>query len=170
MTSVVTLMINDVDGFRQNFSLKSRYLLRPVQTKTKCSAGLGVWMSALTKVQTDRWRHRSSCVNNHRKCVDFLGDLKAAWFLCLLAQLCHCIFSLTFAISSTLPLFLSLEPCTQPLTVYGTQHADWWAWPQICRVTKLFVFLLLSDSWLLSRLMLLKLPPNVGFNDDDEKH
>lgn len=123
MTSVVTLMINDVDGFRLNFSLKSKYLLRPVQTKTKCSAGLGDWMSALTKVQTDRWRHRSSCVNNHRKCVDFLGDLKAAWFLCLLAQLCHCIFSLTFAISSTLPLFLSLEPCTQPLTVYGTQHA-----------------------------------------------
>lgn len=97
MTSVVTLMINDVDRFRQNFSLKSRYHLRPVQTKTKCSAGLGVWMSASTKVQTDRWCHRSSCMNNHRKYVDFLGDLKAAWFLCLLAQLCHCIFSLTSA-------------------------------------------------------------------------
>lgn len=43
VTSVVALMINDVrEGFRWNFSLKSRYFLQFVQTKTNCSAGLPI--------------------------------------------------------------------------------------------------------------------------------
>lgn len=136
MTSAVTLMINDVDGFRWNFVLKSSYFLWSVQAKTNCPARLGVSMSALTEFKTDRWCHSYSCMRN---CIQYVN-------FCVDPRRCDT------------PLLLSLE--------LRTQHADWWVWPQSCRVARLFVFLIFSHSWLLSRL---KLPPNMGSNDNDEK-
>ncbi len=79
-------MINDVNAFRRNFSLKHRYFLQSVQTKTNCCAGLGVSITALTmsvdkpwKVHSDWWRH--GC--NHIRYFDFpqRESWKSACFL-----------------------------------------------------------------------------------------
>lgn len=160
VTSVVALMINDVrEGFRWNFSLKSRYFLQFVQTKTNCSAGLGVSITALTtsvekpwKLHTDWWCH--AYVQNHIWHLDVPQReiWKSACFLI-------CMFT-HMSIDVSLHLFpdfcyqLNISALPQPWTLHTTC---------LGRVTELFVSLLFSDSCCCG--VLLKLPQNVDLDD-----